>query len=238
MSHLSAEQVLAKYKEGMGEPLGPEFYYCRQQFLEVTFLWDVCETLFGRKERVELLNATIDVLAVYIKNQFLNGVALGVARLLDPPSQGKLENLTLSRVCDSCPIELRERATILLAEIRAESEAMREIRNKLIAHNDLEHATRKLEPIVYGTRDKITNLLRKFLALFNIIDLHYLKQSTSIIPLGNDSARGMLVNLHYGLSVRPKIRDEHRGQPVTLLDLLILPEHLSLSKDEDSRYGV
>jgi AbiU2 len=237
MNNVSAEQVLVKYKEGMGEALGSEFYYCRQQFLEVTFLWDVCETLFGSKERVELLNATIDVLAVYIRNQFLNGVALGVARLLDPPSKGKFENLTLSRVCESCPTGLQERATSLLAEIHDDSQAMREIRNKLIAHNDLAYATRKLEPIVYGTREKITNLLRKILALFNIIDLHYLEQFTSIIPLGNDSALRMLVNLQYGHSVGPKIRDEHRGQRVTLLDLMQLPEYLSLSKEECSRYS-
>jgi hypothetical protein len=238
MSYLTADQVREKYKDGMGEELGLNFYFCREQFLEITFLWDVCETLFGNKGRVDLVNATMGVLALHVRNQFLNGVTLGVARLLDPPNQGKFENLTLARVCNSCPDGLRERAGKLLGEIHAKSESMRELRNKLIAHSDLDHATTRTVPVVYGTREKITNLLRSLLALFNLIDLHYLKQTTAIVPLGNDPAMKALINLHYGQSVAQKIREEHKGKSITLLDLLKIPDYLVFSKEESSRYGV
>lgn len=234
----SAEEILAKYQAGMGKPLGLEFHHCRQQYFEVTYLWDVYLTLFRNKESAKLLNDSFSALAVHIKNQFLNGVAIGVSRLLDPPIQGKFENMTLARVCDACPEKLKASASPQLLSAYEKAEKLRSVRNKLIAHNDYLHATKQLEPLEYGTVEEITALLKLLLDFLNEIDRHFLGQTTALLPLGNLDGRNLLRYLFYSHAIRGKMRDEALGKSITLQDLRDLPEFLKGSKQDDERYGL
>jgi hypothetical protein len=237
MSNMNSEEILAKYVGGMGKELGREFHFCRQQFIEVTVLWDVFETIFGRPERAKVLADAAGVLSVLIRQQLMQGVALGITKLLDPPGQGRFENLTLSRVCAGCTGQLQDKTTKLFGEIVKQAEKLRTIRNKLIAHNDYSHATKATESLSYGNREEITKLLCSILELFNLIDRHFLDQSTVILPLGNAPATNMLIYLHYGMMLRDLSREERQGRKTSLTESMKIPDFFSLTQQEDRRYG-
>jgi hypothetical protein len=238
MAQETAEQVLANYTAKLGDELGPVLHHCRQQFWSITSLWDQFETLFGTKERVELMNASGRLFAYHVFWQFLNGVNLGITRLLDPPKSGKFENLTLLRLFELCPETLRETLAANVEVIQAKAERMRDLRNRAIAHTDLEHGLRRVEPLEYNSRTQVNEILRDILALLNEFDLALMGSETALLPLGNRDAFFHLIVLDRGQAA---INDERRSREAGNISwerIYKVPEHLREQDAERGRYGL
>lgn len=233
MSHQSADEVFEDYKSKMGNELGTLFHHCRQQFLATTILWDQYVTVFGNKDRVKLFNAAGGSFAFNVHWQFLNGVVLGIARLLDPPATGKSENLTLSRLRNMCDCSLSDQLGSILDKIGCQTATVRDLRNKVIAHNDLVKVTSTAESIEYDSRANITSILTNILSFLNVVERHHMGSTTYIMPMGNSDALAHLILLFRGNMVSEEERSSRRWDDMKFK----IPEFLSETQEERKRYG-
>ena len=236
MRHQSAEEQLQDYKAKMGDELGTVFHHCRQNFLNITVLWDEFVTLFGIPERVALMNEAGSRLAHDIFWQFLNGVTLGITRLLDPPETGKFRNLTLARLGELCPQSISTEVGRQLAEIENSSVTFRALRDKIIAHNDVDHAMGRAQTLQYASRRDITVVLKKILELLNTIDFHFTKSITHIMPMGNRHAFDHLLSLHRGALIKKEVLASLSSHDLSLANKYDWPEFLIETEEERNRY--
>ena len=226
----TAEQQLEFYKKLMGEDLGPVFRHCRQRLLSLTIVWDQFETLFGNQERVDLMNEAGGSLAFNIYWQFLEGVTLGITRLLDPAQQKKFRNLSLYRLVDLCPQDISEAVRVQLEAINSSSQNFRLLRDKVIAHSDIDHVTGVKQPLAYPSRHHITMLLAKILEFLNTVDKHYGVPSGSLSPMGNRDAFVHLRYLHRGAIAKKEMLG---GSPDDFLNNLKKYEKADFLKETD-----
>ncbi len=92
--------------------------------------WGLWKGLFvGKGDGVDALNRASNVAGGCLQDALRTDILLGLARILDPVTQGSNHNLTLEGVidCELCPILKPFRNKIKTA------------RNKRIAHNDLKN---------------------------------------------------------------------------------------------------
>lgn len=237
MAHQSAEEQLQDYKAKMGDELGTVFHHCCQNFFNITVLWDEFVTLFGTPERVALMNEAGSRLAHDIFWQFLNGVTLGITRLLDPPETGKFRNLTLARLGELCPQSISTEVGRQLTEIENSSVTFRALRDKVIAHNDVDHAMGRAQAVQYASRRDITVVLKKILELLNTIDFHFTKSTTHIMPMGNWHALSHLFYLHRGALIKQEILADLPNHDRSLYAKYDWPDFLKETADELKRYS-
>jgi AbiU2 len=163
MSHLTAAEVLETCKSKMGVELGITFHFCRQHLFDLSSVWDQHETLFQNKERVEVLNKTGGLLSFNIQRLFYRYVLLGMMRLLDPEKTMGRKNLVLELLLRLANEKCRTPAEKIFSEIKNKTNELSAVRNKILAHNDYDVATKQQADLNIGSRLLITNSLRSIL---------------------------------------------------------------------------
>jgi hypothetical protein len=162
--------------------VGPVFRILWQEAQNIHFAWMVFRQLFGTSpDRIELLNR-FGGLAFGLYQRVLNrDLILAIFRLLDPATQrgGRDENLSLERLVNevaadspSCAAKL----TPLLAEIRRLMDPHADLRNKVIAHNDLHTTPTRYDgtsTVLLPSRETVEGVLERMRKMMNIVQANY-----------------------------------------------------------------
>ena len=168
----------------MDEKLKPIFEKLGDEVSELHYRWSIYEEVYaGDAAQTELLNRNGSNFFYYVQHLMLDNVALALSKLTDPSKQFKNENLSLKQIYDyvkaSEEDELTSNIKEKLDEILKACEKFRELRNKRIAHGDLDHAMRKAEKSLPGiSRDDVKKALSLLSEYMNMVDLHYNNSQT------------------------------------------------------------
>ena len=217
----SAEQLLERHIRDMGEELGRVYNELSSELSRLYLKWDLYRQLYARSpRRIELLNQAAGYLFSVLQRALIDDVLLHLGRLTDAERIGQRENLTIRRLPPLVPDALRSQIEDLLAAAMTACEPMRVLRNRRLAHTDLEAA-------IYGTplpgisHDQIGTAIASIHALLNRIELHFWKAPTmyehTVAPPGD--ADSLVFYLLKGIRA-----DERRHQ--RLLEGKPLPEDL------------
>jgi AbiU2 len=235
----TADEALAEYKLKLGDDFGELYHHCLQHLWDIVAIWDQHETLFGNQERVDLMNATGGMLAYNIERLFLQGVVSGITRLLDPEqsmgSKGK-DNLTLRALPKFCNSPCKSVVDGILAQLESNSSGLREIRNKVLAHNDYSHVTTTVAALEYGTRAEITALLVAMHSILETIAVHHLNSTLGLRPIGNETALTHLHFLQRGQAGRAKELHDFENNRIGWQDFEKLETWLQINEKEENRY--
>ena len=120
-------------------------------------VWDVCGELFGEQDRVDLLNGVARGFFRQVQGTFYDHIILQIARLTDKPATGKYKNLTLQTLLRHCgsPQHLED----ALSKVNLACAPLRRIRDKRLAHLDLDVAT-QVKQFPTATRDEVDAALQ------------------------------------------------------------------------------
>jgi hypothetical protein len=136
---LTAEQVLARNVDILGEELGRFYTDLSNECVWIHTLWLEIKGLFSRsQQRVDLLNRTAPYFFYLIQRSMYDNVLLHLARITDPPGAGHKQNVTvqaLPQLISNCATAelIQEQLDKLLDSVAF----ARQHRNKRIAHIDL-----------------------------------------------------------------------------------------------------
>jgi hypothetical protein len=175
-----------------------------QEVQNIHFTWMLYRQLFGTSpDRVELLNRFAG--AVFGTMQRILGryIPLTIFRLLDPSTQrgGRGENLCLERLAEvvtAAGAPVGGKLTALLTQIRAKMASHADLRNKVIAHNDL--AT---TPALYDGTSSVSGpsralteeVLENVRTFMNTVQNHYGEGTTAYwdVSMGTPGDGEMLI---------------------------------------------
>jgi hypothetical protein len=103
--------------------------------------WQIWRGLYGGRGRIEILRASAAGFFSILQDTLFDDVLMAISRLTDPRGSGKRENLTLDHLSDHLDglglVTARGEFNAILAQLRSDCAAMREVRNKLLGHRDL-----------------------------------------------------------------------------------------------------
>ncbi len=153
------------------------FKRLKNEVNEIHFRWVVYRQVYaqGPKE-IELLNKNGAYFFYIVQHLFMDNVALSFSKLTDPNKQRSNENLSLKQLTvlanDSGNLELAQILKEKFEELLNGCEKFRTLRNKRIAHADLEHAMGVAEEPLPGiSRQYVEDalaLLRDFMNTYEL----------------------------------------------------------------------
>lgn len=157
--------------------------------------WLLYQQLFGSEARVSLLNDSGGHLFNVLQHSMLDRLLLGLSRLTDPAKTGKQANLSLAGLVeevDQHP-ELQDRLSQILSLLRESVVAIREHRNKRIAHADLAALTEPDAALQGYKIDDVERALNQVAEFLNAYELQGNDSQTvydqCILPIGHDGER-------------------------------------------------
>ena len=197
----------------MGEGLGTIYDALWQQIAWVHAKWSEFVVVFGTKEsRIELLNKTAPSFFHLVQDSLWENVLLHVARLTDPPTTGKKQNLTIKRLPGLIDHEeTRAKVEELVGVALSTTGFARDWRNRHIAHSDLDLSiSDTATALEFASRQKVNEALQALANVLNAISSHYL-ESTSFFddPIGDGLA--LLYVIDDGIAA-DKLRHEQLRQ--------------------------
>ncbi|WP_427313104.1 hypothetical protein [Cupriavidus sp. H39] len=147
--------------------------------------WIIYRQLFGTsKDRVDLFNETAGTVASILQDVLLRDVQIAVSKLGDRAASGQNRNLTLRRL----QVELRnagetdvaDQMEPLLETFESASKAVRNRRNKWLAHSDLKTLLGAREEPLHGpSRREIETILTALRAVMHCVELKYTGGTTA-----------------------------------------------------------
>jgi hypothetical protein len=136
---------------------------------ELHFKWKYFAQLFAEKRGYEILNATAPSLFAYVQDLMLHDIILCIARLTDPVKSKGQANLSFDSIlAEIADPSLRAEAFEIISRIKRKTGAVRDWRNKKLAHNDLAKAIEgnPLPPIYIADLREVLKLTSQLLNLF------------------------------------------------------------------------
>lgn len=198
MAFISSEESLATVVSVLGETYGTAFHYCKQELWQISESWDRYETLFGSKERVEILNASGGHFWHAIQQMTHEHVLLGLCRMTDPPKSMGRRNLSVQYLHEADPTnEKQELGALARAAIEA-TDFARSWRNKRLAHNDLLHKTGGADQILPSTGLQISGAIVAIHDALRWVQARYFDGNLHLVDLGDSSANSVLFTLARG----------------------------------------
>ena len=159
-------------------------------------LWDQYLTLFADDKCKGVMQEGYGSFSGLLQNILYRDVVLRIARLLDVAQTRKSKNATLLFLEEFGDSEKLESFRKILAEIKAKSEEITVLRNKVLAHADAETALNRVSPR-YPDPTEITKTLR--LMSKAVCEFHnsYHSSSQIMMPLAEISANKLLHNAQW-----------------------------------------
>ena len=224
----TAEEAKREYFGAMGEPLGKQFHALWQEVEWLHIKWDEYVELFGTKpSRIELLKRAAPRFFGVVQDLLWEETILHIARLTDPPKQGKYENLTikaLPALMDDGGLKKSVQYLVGVAEDKAT--LCRDWRNRRIAHRDLSLAIEEgMEPLMPASRRDVRAAIASIDEVLNAITSHYMDSITSFdVVKRAEGAEALLYVLDDGLRADAEREDrirrrEYRQEDLTIRDL-------------------
>ena len=199
MTISTAAQLLERHRMQMGNELGEIYHHVCQEFCRTSSIWDHYETLFGLEERVTLMNERFALLAYNIQDALWDKVLLALCRLTDPVESLGRRNLSVQQLVPLVDTARRSVLGPLVEAAQVATSSWRNIRNRRIAHNDLDESlgniATTLEPIA---RIQITEAFRIIHRIFEYFEDEYYNAELRLTQTGNHDAINMLMDVFDG----------------------------------------
>jgi len=177
--NLSADEVKEKHLKVFGPDLGPLYHALENEVTWLHAKWQEYRKLYAKSEqRVNLLNDSAAFFFRVVHEVLWDNILLHIARLTDPPTQGKFENSTLLCLPETVSDRgLADELRRLVQTALGRSQFAREWRNKRLAHQDLALAIdNKVEPLPSVSRQHVEDALDSFRMIMNKLHAFYLEE--------------------------------------------------------------
>ena len=210
-SSKSADEVREGHLEAFGEPLGSVYHALHNEVAWIHAKWQEYRKLYGKsEERIELLSETAGFFFLVVQRVLWDDVLLHLARLTDPPKQGRFENLTLLDLPEAVEdIQFQSEVRSLIEEVTSKTEFAREHRNKRIAHKDLSLALgQKVKPLPGVNRANVEEALSSTRRVMNLLSNKYCGSMTAFEHfLADGDAEALFSYLSLASSARKRERE-------------------------------
>ena len=184
-------EILAAFPEGTGEL----FYELQTNVTHLHLNWKNYRSLFGTSpERIDLLNWAASTFFGLLDGILLHDVVLAIARLTDRPRTAGKDNASFGRLLEMLTphidVALANELRSELDDLQAHCETVRQMRNRLLAHDDLATVLRyHPDPLPGVSRAYIEEVLEKVRNLVSSIEEHFLgtRASHELVISANDA---------------------------------------------------
>jgi hypothetical protein len=155
------------------------FAALKSEIIDLHLRWIIYRQLYAASpEDIDLLNKSGSNVFFLLQHLLLDDCALRLSKLTDPADQGRFANLSvlqlLENIAETDKNFPRAEIEALIEELRTRTEKFRKLRNKRIAHADLEHALKVAEDPLPGiSRADIEQALDALRRVMNKVELHY-----------------------------------------------------------------
>ena len=202
MGHLTAEESLQKDISVLGKRYGTAFHHCCQELWRVSSNWDRYETLFGSKERVDILNSSSGNFWHVIQGMLHEHVLLGICRLTDPAVSRGRSNLSVAHLLAVDPTDTKDELANRVDVAIRNAQFARTWRHKRIAHNDLAQATGNANLLESSTGEKISSTIVAIHDVLRWIQGRYFDGDMYLLDMGDNDANELMVALARAQAMR------------------------------------
>ena len=182
-------------------PLKEKLDAIDQEVVLLHYKWTYLMQLFGKEERISVINATAPSIFSVIEEAMFADILLAVMRLVDPPKSSNQPNLSLrSLAADIADPDLRGRVEAIEVEIRDKVKDIKTWRDKKLAHNDLLRHLKKSAPVPAIQIGELTAALSLIRKAMNLIHGHF--SDTAVLYdqcVTEKDGNSLLFYLQYGL---------------------------------------
>jgi hypothetical protein len=175
MTHRTAEESKQANIEAMGPDLGAQFSELWQRVVRAHVYWEEYMELFGKRERVDLLNQSAPAFFNMLQNELSDIIVLHLTRLTDKPEMFGQKNLTVRNLASFIKEEAERKEVEKLAEAAfAATKSCRARRNRAIAHDDLSLALndKKARPLDTVSRKEVDDALAAIASVMNAVSMY------------------------------------------------------------------
>lgn len=182
--HLSPYEVKSEIIAAFPPDCGELFYELQNDVSNLQLNWQNYCSLYGTSpERIELLKWAADILFGLLDSTMRYDVILRIARLTDPLATGGHDNASLpqivARVSPHLSAPSAQRLKDQLDELSTYCDSIRDLRNRLLAHDDLATTLQyHANPLPNLSRTDIEGALERIRNLVNEIEKRYLSSTT------------------------------------------------------------
>jgi hypothetical protein len=177
---------------------------------ELHFKYRYFAQLFMDKQSLQIATATAPSFFGHIQNVMLHDIILCIGRLTDPAGPKSRENLSFySILADIHDVSLHAEVCQIVSNIKAKTGAIRNWRNKKLAHNDLANALHDthLQPIYVADLEEVIkltgNIVNIFYRRFRDMEVAYDECITS------GDGDSLMFYLEYGLDAWKEDKRNH-----------------------------
>ncbi len=174
--HNNADEILKAKIDQMGEELGRLHFELWGQLVWLFAIWQTYKDLYEKSEdQIALLNSAAPRFFFYNQGAMMDSVLLHICRITDPANSKSGENLTIRRIPELVEEEnKRKEIEDLIQQVIEESQFARRLRNKKIAHLDLNVARGKVAvPLEMVTRENIEKTLDTMAIVLKTTEIAY-----------------------------------------------------------------
>lgn len=205
---MTSEELKNRNIAAMGQEAGEQYSLLNNEVAILHLFWKEYVELFStNQERIDRLNQSASGFFRMLQSELFQTNILHLARLTDPPTTGKKQNLSLQSLpaIVSDPV-LKKTLIELLAIVTEKTEFCRDWRNRRFAHYDLALATGStLIPLETASKKMFSEALLALANVINAVEGHYFKSTTIFdIIAANAGAATLLYILGDGLKARER----------------------------------
>jgi hypothetical protein len=191
--------------------------FIEDQVIDVHMHWTFHEKLFNvGQKRFDLLNTAASNFFYLAQQNFLLAVLLKLCKLGDPASNGKFENMTLTKLRDEIKAEGGTQTSVpskaarldaCLDDFGDKSAKIRVLRNKMLAHTDRQTAM-QIVPLIGPTRKEIQEALESLSSFMHEVNAYFGEIPTAYgLTLGWYGADDLVAVLKGGFRYRELQQD-------------------------------
>jgi hypothetical protein len=171
------------------------FEELRKEIIWLHARWILYNQLYGKSERrIYLLNESARTFFFVVQETFLADVHIALSKLSDPAATRGFDNLSLgqlqNRIDAECVSDLSDKTRPLPAAFRTRCASFRELRNKTLAHYDLDTALQKATPVPPTSREMVNDALETLRDYMNAIEGRYADRETAYDHFVMDASDG------------------------------------------------
>lgn len=210
-----ADAVYAEIVAKIPQPLADMYWRFSNEYCLSLIKWQEYDELFGSPDHYDLFNRAAPAFFNSMYRILFIDLVMDIGRFTDPAEMGSFRNLSLAQLEKAVPDDtLRDQLAALRATAEARCKPVRDYRNKVPAHFDLDIALgMQKEPPV--SRRDLRESLESVAPFLSEIEGHYgIGESAyhyTTGPLGGVSA--LVRRLEKGLEMERRERARRRGEP-------------------------
>lgn len=178
----STDEVKQELLDKLGPTLGPTFHALYEEVTSLHMKWGEFKKLYAHSpQEIDLLNQIAPFFFRVVQDIMWDDIVLHIARLADPAVSVGKSNLALRSLPPLIPDRcLAAKVDRLVQDALSKSEFARQLRNRRLAHRDLDLVLdRKAQSLPRGTRKQVEDALAAVGSVMNAVYSHYLKSTVA-----------------------------------------------------------